>query len=317
MNIKFTIVIPIYNAAEHLSKCLDSVLSQSYKNIEIVCINDGSTDNSLQILEKYLEKDNRIKIISQKNSGVSAARNLGLENAKGDYILFVDSDDWLELDACKILLNTINNKNCDLVYFNYYAISSSIKREINITNRKITPNYFLTYGGLCNCCYKKDFINKNNIHFPTNIKISEDIVFKTIVILNNPLIEIIPKSLYNYFYTRENSATKDYRNGIKENIKGYEYLKNTENYQMATIEIRLLILDNWAKLIFGMWSSIPMKLLNNNYNNQIDNFLLNYKNFEKKNYKNLVGYKRLKNKWIIRFLKNIRDIFFNIIYRSS
>lgn len=314
---KFSIILPIYNVEKYLSKCLDSIINQTHRNIEIICINDGSTDNSLQILEEYTQKDGRIKIINQKNQGVSIARNVGIENATGDYILFIDADDWIELDACEVLLNTINNKKFDLIYFNYYAINSNIKRKINIVNKKITKNYFLTNGGLWNCCYNADFIKKNKISFPKDIKISEDLVFKTIIILNNPKIEVISEPLYNYFYTRENSATKNYTQGIIENIKGFEYLKSTEIYQKTSEEIKLLIVDNWSKLIFSAWSAIPLKLLKNDFNGQINFFLKNYKQFNYKDYKNLIGYKRLKNKWLIRFLKNIRDLFFNIICKVN
>ncbi len=101
-NIKFSIIIPVYNVEEYLAECIDSILSQDYNNIQILCINDGSTDNSLKLLEKYAKKDRRIKIFSQKNQGQGIARNVGIKNATGDYIMFIDPDDW-------ILPNTLKN----------------------------------------------------------------------------------------------------------------------------------------------------------------------------------------------------------------
>ena len=91
-----SIVVPVYNTEKYLPKCLDSLLGQTYKNLEIICINDGSTDGSLQILEDYAKQDNRIIVLSQENAKQGAARNRGLDIAKGEYVTFVDSDDWIE-----------------------------------------------------------------------------------------------------------------------------------------------------------------------------------------------------------------------------
>ena len=95
---KISVIIPVYNSEKFLKKCLDSIINQTLNDIEIICIDDGSTDKSLRILNNFADKDNRITIINQKNSGPSAARNKGIENAKGEYIGFVDSDDWIDLD---------------------------------------------------------------------------------------------------------------------------------------------------------------------------------------------------------------------------
>ena len=94
-----SVVLPIYNVEKYLPKCLDSVVGQSYENIEIICVNDGSPDNSIAVLESYAEKDSRIIIINQENTGLSGARNTGIEAATGDYIIFLDSDDWMDAEA--------------------------------------------------------------------------------------------------------------------------------------------------------------------------------------------------------------------------
>ena len=114
---KVSIIIPVYNVEKYLDKCLKSVLNQTYKNIEIIVINDGSTDNSLKICKKY--KDKRIVLIDKENGGVSSARNKGLELASGKYITFVDSDDWLELDAIENMVSFIEKENVDFVRFCY------------------------------------------------------------------------------------------------------------------------------------------------------------------------------------------------------
>ena len=112
----FSIIIPVYNVENYLRDCLDSVLGQSFSDWEAVCVNDGSTDHSVSILEEYASRDNRITVISQPNGGLSAARNTGLNAAKGDYVIFLDSDDWLEADALKTLSENLSGE--DLLCFN-------------------------------------------------------------------------------------------------------------------------------------------------------------------------------------------------------
>jgi len=117
---KISVIIPVYNTSKYLKRCLDSIINQTYVNLEIICINDGSKDNSLEILNQYKKKDDRIIIIDKENQGVSAARNDGIKNSTGMYITFVDSDDWLELDAIEILYKTLINEKVDVVRGNYY-----------------------------------------------------------------------------------------------------------------------------------------------------------------------------------------------------
>lgn len=114
-----SIIIPVYNVEAYLSCCLESLINQTYCNIEIICVNDGSTDNSLNILKQYSLKDERIVVIDKDNEGVSIARNTALQRAKGEYIVFVDSDDWLDENYIKIMLETIKKHNADVVMCNY------------------------------------------------------------------------------------------------------------------------------------------------------------------------------------------------------
>lgn len=111
-----SIIVPIYNVEKYLPQCLDSIIGQTYSNIEIICVNDGSPDNSIDILIDYAHRDSRIKIVSQKNKGLSSARNTGLHYASGDYIMFVDSDDWIDLDTCEKALQ----EDVDVVFWPYY-----------------------------------------------------------------------------------------------------------------------------------------------------------------------------------------------------
>ena len=112
------IIVPVYNTATYLPQCLDSLVNQTYRDIEIICVNDGSTDNSPDILKAYAERDSRILVIHQENLGLSDARNKGLESARGEWVMFVDSDDWIGTDCCKTLLSH-TDKQTDVCLFSY------------------------------------------------------------------------------------------------------------------------------------------------------------------------------------------------------
>lgn len=114
-----SIVVPVYNVGKYLPQCLDSIIGQTYQNLEIICVNDGSTDNSLDILEEYGAKDSRIKIVTQENHGASAARNRGMQEVKGKYLMFVDGDDWIDRDTCKKTVTVAEEKKADLVFWSY------------------------------------------------------------------------------------------------------------------------------------------------------------------------------------------------------
>ena len=115
-----SVIIPIYNVEEFLPKCIDSVLNQTLKNVEIILVDDGSTDNSSIICDEYALLDNRITVIHKKNEGLSASRNIGIDVAKGNYLAFVDSDDWIEESMFEIMYNTIVTNDADMVVCNYY-----------------------------------------------------------------------------------------------------------------------------------------------------------------------------------------------------
>lgn len=116
---KISIIVPVYNVAPYLRQCLDSLVGQTYRNIEIICVNDGATDESGEILAEYAAKDSTIKVISQKNAGLSAARNVGFSFATGDYVMYVDSDDWIDLETCETAVAIAVKHKADIVFWPY------------------------------------------------------------------------------------------------------------------------------------------------------------------------------------------------------
>ena len=128
-NLKVSVIIPVYNVEQYLNQCLDSVINQTLKDIEIICVDDGSTDNSFKMLEEYAQKDNRIKVIHQKNKGAAAARNEGLYIAQGKYLSFLDSDDFFEIDMLEQMYNCAEKYNTDIVVCKSKVISNGIIKD--------------------------------------------------------------------------------------------------------------------------------------------------------------------------------------------
>ncbi len=169
-----SILVPIYNVEKYLPQCLDSLVNQTLKSIEIICLNDGSTDSSLEILESYAAKDDRIVIIDKPNSGYGDSMNLGLAAAKGKYIGIVESDDWIELDAFEKLTRMAENNSVDVVRANYFHNKNHKDEkyyyvDINDTGRVIDPEYhtwiFYQAPAIWSAIYRREFLEENDIKF--------------------------------------------------------------------------------------------------------------------------------------------------------
>lgn len=132
-----SIIIPVYNIEKYLSRCIESVLDQTYQNLEAIFVNDGSTDNSLKILEEYQKKDKRIKIINKENAGSGAARNDGIEQSKGEYLAFLDSDDWYEKDFLERLYKNLKENNSEIAMCNPKMVYNNKERNKNINTYQL------------------------------------------------------------------------------------------------------------------------------------------------------------------------------------
>lgn len=179
---KISIIVPVYNASKYLHECLESVITQTFQDIEIIFINDGSTDDSLEILNEFEKKDTRIIIIDQKNKGVSAARNSGLEIASGKYIGFVDSDDHISTDYFQKLMNAAEYNSADVVFSKAFTDDGSEKNKRYQQEeiiRDLLPDYLRKdlYNSVCNKMYLNALIQKHYIRFPLGKKLGEDAAF--------------------------------------------------------------------------------------------------------------------------------------------
>lgn len=212
---KISIIVPVYNTEKFLEKCLNSLINQTLKDIEIICINDGSTDKSLQILEKFANKDKRIQIINQTNSGLSVARNIGIKKAKGEYIGFVDSDDWVDLNFFEQLYINVKKYNADIgvagikrirSYKWKYHIKLEKEEVIQDTNKKFKKCDVPEKCYVWNKIYKLSELQKLNINFEPNVYF-EDRLFTAQVLINLKTLVTVPDIYYNY-WTNPNSIVK-------------------------------------------------------------------------------------------------------------
>jgi glycosyltransferase involved in cell wall biosynthesis len=212
-----SVIIPVYNTEKYLRQCLDSVRSQTLQNIEIICINDGSTDNSLIILEEYQKTDARIKILNKKNQGVSKARNAGLEIAQGKYIGYIDSDDTIEPNFFQKLFETAEKYQAESVYSklsqdqNFDQFPELIQREDIL--KKLLPQFLKEdkFNSVCNKIFLNKIIKEDKIVFPEDIKNGEDAQFNIEFLVKAERISFLDYCGYIYREV-EGSATRDILN---------------------------------------------------------------------------------------------------------
>lgn len=229
---KVSVIIPIYNVEKYLRRCLNSIVNQTLSDIEIICINDGSTDNSLEILQEYAQKDERIVIINQQNEGVSRARNYGINIAKGEYIGFLDSDDYIDYNFYEKLYEAAKRTNaeiaCASIYWNRYKdYMLKIKKEKLC--KKPSSKYIA--AALPACCYvwnkiyKTSKIKEHNCYFEPDIYY-EDMpwTFRTVYLLNKMIT--VPNICYYYEYNPVSIVNKSTVKRRNDYIQSVNYIQN-------------------------------------------------------------------------------------------
>ncbi len=242
---KVTIIIPIYNVEKYLREAIESAINQTYKNLEIILVDDGSTDNSGRICDEYISVDERIKVIHKKNGGLSDARNAGLDNCTGEYIMFLDSDDFLEPDAVENMHKEIVEKDADYVIGNYInATEEGEKWEKPVFDlEKYKPfklsihdymnSFFIMNSSVCNKIFKKEFIDELNLRFVVGLP-AEDAIFTTYCFIKSEKVYYIPNLVFNYRQRKggsiSSSCSREYFRGINKAYRIiYENFKDNGN----------------------------------------------------------------------------------------
>lgn len=235
-NSLISIIIPVYNVEKYLHTCLDSVINQTYKNIEIICINDGSTDSSLKILNEYKQKDSRIKIIDIKNHGVSFARNIGIQRSSGSFIVFIDSDDYINPEFCENSYNNQQKTNSDLVCGRKILLDSNGKEKRNWVSKRDISYYpmveydlFTQYHMVTDKLFKTKIIKENKIQFDTKLDYGEDSLFLTQYLIH---CNIITSSHDSNYIVHENNISLSRNSRYKERIKRQRKIVLAKNKKM-------------------------------------------------------------------------------------
>jgi glycosyltransferase involved in cell wall biosynthesis len=236
---QISVIVPIYNAEPYLAKCIESLINQEHYALQIILVNDGSTDKSLSIAKQYAKQDTRIEVYSQStNQGQSTARNLGLQHATGEFISFVDADDYVNADFYTYMLAHVGELDC--VQIGYKRVT----REGKIIVEKL-PKHFHQFTSPCMRLYRRDIFTKHHLYFPTGM-IYEDVVFSIDFWATKPTYKILPYTGYNYLANTH--STTAMRNLVAKELL-FATLKE-KRIQSESFSHRLLILYSTFRLKF-------------------------------------------------------------------
>ena len=224
-----SVIVPVYNTEKYLEKCLDSLVNQTYKDIEIICIDDGSTDNSVSVLEKFSQKDNRIRFFQQKNEGAAGARNLGIKEANGNFITFIDSDDWIDSDYLEKLHYAITTNNCSIAtasIIRYRDSFTKYRLKYDSSNIAETLEDKIKLCDIPECCYVWNKLYKSSLikqhYFPKNL-FFEDVFWLPEIIKSAEKIISVPDT--NYYYRANANSIVKKKQSEKKQIDSYNAKK--------------------------------------------------------------------------------------------
>lgn len=277
-----SIIIPAYNVAPYIGQCMDSVVNQTYKNLQIICVDDGSEDDTPNILKEYAEADPRIKLIVQENTGNSIARNRGLDLAQGKWVMFVDSDDWLETDAVERCVALAQQYQTTLLHFGYRKVSEngeSLSEHLPVSFRISTGLYQLTpelQWGFARHNYmwtkfiRRELIERLQLRLPPNIWYEDTVFLQTLYAgLLGEYIYITDEVLYNYRQQRRNSVMWQLRAKSLKAMDGFPALDYLlQNFRKLKLEHKLSLFSAWIcfRVIHErVYNYVPTELLSDAY----------------------------------------------------
>ena len=264
MSPKISIIVPIYNAQKTIERCIDSILNQDFSDFELILIDDGSKDNSGKICDTYAGKDQRVRVIHKENSGVSASRNLALREAKGEYLQFLDADDWITPNATRLLVESMETNDCDMVIADFYRVIGErlshkgsidedgvLSREEFANNMMENPADFY-YGVLWNKLYKRSIIEKYQLCMNPKISWCEDFMFNLEYIRHCENIFVLQVPIYYYVKTKGSlvSQSMSLTKTIKTKMMVFEYYNDfykqvltEEEYEKKRLQIYSYLTD--------------------------------------------------------------------------
>ncbi len=256
----FSIIIPVYNTEKYLKECLDTIINQTHKDIEIIIVNDGSTDNSINIIRQYAEQDKRIIIIDQENKGLSEARNAGITAASGDYLIFIDSDDYIDLKTCEHLNNLLTQNNCSIAVFGRYRFWDE-KKEQDIIAPKDTiynngEDYFYESvkhncftASSCNKAFRAKDIKQKKLTFTKGI-LYEDLFFVFQCLFSLTDVATLNLPLYYYRQDRPGSIVTEIKEKDKDVLitveKIEEFLQNNNKENVMENPLFKRMIYEWV-----------------------------------------------------------------------
>lgn len=306
--VRFSFIVPVYNGEKYLERCIEAILNQTFKNFEVILIDDGSKDNSVNIMKEYQTKNENIVVYENKeNKGVSYSRNVGIQNANGEYLIFCDADDWYAKNALEVFDKAIIQYNADFVVSNYYIAYEKNKIGMNMTKRftktNITKQECIAYTPASSWAkaIKRELFIQNKVEYPVNVKRCEELPVIPVLAYKSKKAVYIPDFLYYYYQDKNsvsNTKVKDY-SFFDSTFKGLVESLDDRKYQ-AEIEFRAVEQLFYSKLLVMLKSKAPKKEILS----ETENFKMEYPNFlENKYLKNyskakLIFIKVLNNKMI-------------------
>lgn len=304
----FSVIIPVYNSEKYIIECVDSIKKQTFLDFELILINDGSTDKSLDVIKKLSEEDERMIIVNQKNKGVSSSRNAGLRIAKGDYIIFMDSDDLIDSDYLSYAQSELLKSNYDLIIFNYQtrkfaeevSKGEHIKENQLLDFKSIKENiYYYVDNGLAtpiwNKIYKRSLIENYSLKFDESLNISEDALFNYKFLNHSKNIFLSKEAFYIYHIRFEESLTTKFKVNqfhmlMKTNNYLFEYGKDNSNLLKIASKIRIKNIYSTVANVFKEDSTLITKKDRLNFVKGIVNTEQDKKNIKWYNIPNLTTY---------------------------
>lgn len=268
-----SVIVPVYNVERYIKECIDSILQQTYKSIEVLIIDDGSPDNSAYIVNEIIKNDSRIRLITKENGGVSSARNVGLDNANGEYVIFVDADDFLAKDAIKYLMWLVSKTEADFCFSKNCFTRRNEPQIEKDKIQKMSPEEAVALllspriiVGCWNKIYSLDFLKRNNIRFSNTLFYGEGLNFITVCAIKSASIGVGERKTYYYRRSNETSATTKF--DIQKMYNGEKALQKIKK----EITIKSSLIDNMFDLHMALFClGAVTKLINAGQKNRYIN----------------------------------------------